>query len=83
VLVLTFQAVVRTRQQYQRRTTGISGDPPSSPTSRDTASTTFVSIPLLFPGVTRAQADDGLIPCAKFLLNFVFYKFGVEVRKRT
>ncbi|KAF4525371.1 hypothetical protein B566_EDAN014809, partial [Ephemera danica] len=78
VLVLTFQAVVRTRQQYQRRS-GNDNQPPSSPTSRDTTSTSFVSIPLLFPGVTRALADEGLMPCAKFLLNFGFYKFGVEV----
>ncbi|XP_065351549.1 piezo-type mechanosensitive ion channel component-like isoform X6 [Cloeon dipterum] len=78
VLVFTFQAVVRTRQQYQRRST-MSSDPPSSPTSRDTSSTTFTPIPVLFGGVSRANADDGLLPCAKYLLNYGFYKFGVEV----
>ena len=78
VLVFTFQAVVRTRQQYQRRST-MSTEPPSSPTSRDTSSTCFTQIPVLFNGVTRMNADEGLISCAKYLLNYGFYKFGVEV----
>ncbi|XP_059490786.1 piezo-type mechanosensitive ion channel component-like isoform X3 [Neocloeon triangulifer] len=78
VLVFTFQAVVRTRQQYQRRST-MSADPPSSPTSRDTSSTAFTPIPVLFNGVTRANADEGIITCIKYLLNYGFYKFGVEI----
>lgn len=64
IVVITVQAVVGIRQQYQRKVTGLPPPPPG----------------VLFPNVTRAVADDGIVECLKFLLNYGFYKFGVEVR---
>ncbi|XP_057703388.1 piezo-type mechanosensitive ion channel component 1 isoform X1 [Corythoichthys intestinalis] len=37
------------------------------------------NIPTLFPKVTRKTLDEGLIPCFKYLLNYTFYKFGLEI----
>ncbi|XP_063226263.1 piezo-type mechanosensitive ion channel component-like isoform X4 [Bacillus rossius redtenbacheri] len=34
---------------------------------------------VLFPNVRRSNADDNIRTCLKFLLNYGFYKFGVEV----
>jgi len=34
---------------------------------------------IVFTAVTRADADRDLIHCAKFLINYAFYKFGREV----
>lgn len=39
-------------------------------------------IPALFPGATRDTSDQGLISCFKYLLNYTFYKFGLEVVKK-
>ena len=64
IVVITVQAVVGIRQQYHRKVTGLPPPPPG----------------VLFPNVTRAVADDGIVECLKFLLNYGFYKFGVEVR---
>ncbi|XP_060896547.1 piezo-type mechanosensitive ion channel component 1 isoform X3 [Labrus mixtus] len=36
-------------------------------------------IPALFPKATRDTLDQGLIPCFKYLLNYSFYKFGLEI----
>ncbi|XP_026046904.1 piezo-type mechanosensitive ion channel component 1 isoform X2 [Astatotilapia calliptera] len=36
-------------------------------------------IPALFPGATRDTSDQGLISCFKYLLNYTFYKFGLEI----
>uniref|UniRef100_A0A3Q3MFQ1 Piezo type mechanosensitive ion channel component 1 (Er blood group) n=1 Tax=Labrus bergylta TaxID=56723 RepID=A0A3Q3MFQ1_9LABR len=36
-------------------------------------------IPALFPKATRDTLDQGLIPCFKYLLNYGFYKFGLEI----
>jgi len=35
---------------------------------------------ILFPQITRYDADKSILDCLKFLLNYGFYKFGVEVR---
>lgn len=35
---------------------------------------------LMFPNITRKEADKDLIHCIKYLANYGFYKFGVEVR---
>lgn len=64
IVVITVQAVVVIRQQYQRKLTGLPPPPPG----------------VLFPNITRAVADDGIPECTKFLFNYGFYKFGVEVR---
>ena len=61
--MITVQAVVGIRQQYKRLVTGLPPPPEG----------------VLFPNITRQQADDGLLECIKFLLNYGFYKFGVEV----
>lgn len=34
---------------------------------------------IVFPEITRKNADDNLLGCVKFLINYGFYKFGVEV----
>ncbi|XP_041866340.1 LOW QUALITY PROTEIN: piezo-type mechanosensitive ion channel component 1 [Melanotaenia boesemani] len=36
-------------------------------------------IPSLFPSAKRDTLDKGLIPCVKYLLNYAFYKFGLEI----
>lgn len=36
-------------------------------------------IPTLFVTATRDTLDQGLLPCLKYLLNYTFYKFGLEV----
>lgn len=38
------------------------------------------TIPTLFGTATRDTLDDGLVPCFKYLLNYAFYKFGLEVQ---
>ncbi|KAL4712810.1 hypothetical protein ACJJTC_011880 [Scirpophaga incertulas] len=35
---------------------------------------------LMFPEITRKEADIDLVHCIKYLMNYGFYKFGVEVR---
>ncbi|XP_055018748.1 piezo-type mechanosensitive ion channel component 1 isoform X2 [Boleophthalmus pectinirostris] len=37
------------------------------------------TIAALFPSATRDTLDQGLIPCIKYLLNYTFYKFGLEI----
>lgn len=34
---------------------------------------------IVFPETTRADADNGLKDCLKYLVNYGFYKFGIEV----
>lgn len=34
---------------------------------------------LLFPGISRVDADQSVIKLIKFLFNYGFYKFGIEV----
>uniref|UniRef100_A0A672MA66 Piezo type mechanosensitive ion channel component 1 (Er blood group) n=1 Tax=Sinocyclocheilus grahami TaxID=75366 RepID=A0A672MA66_SINGR len=36
-------------------------------------------IPVIFPQATRDTLDKGLLPCIKYLLNYSFYKFGLEI----
>ncbi|KAI4888138.1 hypothetical protein NFI96_028501, partial [Prochilodus magdalenae] len=37
------------------------------------------TIPAIFPQATRDKLDQGLLPCIKYLLNYSFYKFGLEI----
>ncbi|KAM4729964.1 piezo-type mechanosensitive ion channel component 1 isoform 2-T2 [Anableps anableps] len=37
------------------------------------------AIPTIFPSAKRDTLDNGLIPCFKYLLNYAFYKFGLEI----
>ncbi|XP_039764794.1 piezo-type mechanosensitive ion channel component isoform X2 [Pararge aegeria] len=34
---------------------------------------------LMFPNITRKEADKDMIHCIKYLVNYGFYKFGVEI----
>lgn len=34
---------------------------------------------MMFPEIGRKEADANVVNCLKFLLNYGFYKFGVEV----
>uniref|UniRef100_A0A914XDQ8 Piezo domain-containing protein n=1 Tax=Plectus sambesii TaxID=2011161 RepID=A0A914XDQ8_9BILA len=63
LLLLAAQAVIKYRQRYVRTARG-EVEPPTG---------------VVFPEVERQHADDGLTNCAKFLLNHVFYKFGLEL----
>uniref|UniRef100_A0A8C6L0J5 Piezo type mechanosensitive ion channel component 1 (Er blood group) n=1 Tax=Nothobranchius furzeri TaxID=105023 RepID=A0A8C6L0J5_NOTFU len=36
-------------------------------------------VPALFPAATRDTLDEGLVSCLKYLLNYTFYKFGLEI----
>ena len=58
-------AVVRVRQLQKRHS---NGEPISRPH-------------VMFPNIQRCHADQDLRSCFKYLLNYGFYKFGVEVGK--
>jgi hypothetical protein len=58
-------AVVRVRQLQKRHS---NGEPLSCPH-------------VMFPNIQRCHADQDLRTCFKYLLNYGFYKFGVEVGK--
>uniref|UniRef100_A0A915JZE0 Piezo domain-containing protein n=1 Tax=Romanomermis culicivorax TaxID=13658 RepID=A0A915JZE0_ROMCU len=62
-LLLTFQAVVFLRQRYRRVT----------------LSKMTPAWGIVFPEVTRVNADESLTRCAQYLVNYCFYKFGVEL----
>ncbi|CAG9784241.1 unnamed protein product [Diatraea saccharalis] len=34
---------------------------------------------IMFPDITRKEADVDIIHCAKYFINYGFYKFGVEI----
>lgn len=34
---------------------------------------------IVFLDITRDRADEGLVSCFKFLVNYAFYKFGLEI----
>ena len=35
---------------------------------------------VLFPTITRHDADKSIMSCFKFFVNYFFYKFGLEVK---
>ncbi|KAK7169702.1 hypothetical protein R3I94_000061 [Phoxinus phoxinus] len=37
------------------------------------------AIPVIFPQATRDTLDRSLLHCARYLLNYSFYKFGLEI----
>ncbi|KAG7188826.1 hypothetical protein KM043_008433 [Ampulex compressa] len=63
ITVTTFRKIIRIRQWFHRQEKGESLDTPQ----------------LMFPSITRADADKGLLECLKFLFNYGFYKFGLEM----
>lgn len=60
---MTVHTVVTVRQKYQRH---LRGRPLSRPI-------------VMFPRVTYKEADKDIEHCVKYLLNYGFYRFGVEV----
>lgn len=63
IIIVTLWAVILVRQYNFRVSKG-------KPTHRPY---------YMFPNIKRRHADKNLKHCLKFLLNFTFYKFGVEV----
>ncbi|XP_056291185.1 piezo-type mechanosensitive ion channel component 1 isoform X1 [Pseudoliparis swirei] len=63
LMLLVFEATVNRHQTHHYRQ--LQRSPPA--------------IPALFPAATRDTLDQGLIPCLKYLLNYTFYKFGLEI----
>jgi len=64
VLLLAFEALVKYHQIQCRPLQSGRRPPPG----------------VIFPQVTRGNADNGLISCLKFFANYGFYRFGCEVR---
>lgn len=63
LMMLVFEATVYRHQAHHYRQ--LQKSPPT--------------IPTLFASATRDTLDQGLILCLKYLLNYTFYKFGLEV----
>lgn len=63
VLLIVFEAIVKVHQT-QFYNDSENNRPPSG---------------IVFDGVSRAEADIDLVYCAKFLVNYGFFKFGREV----
>lgn len=63
IMVLTLHSVVTTRQKYKRH---MHGRPLSRPV-------------VMFPRVTYKEANRDVTHCIKYLLNFGFFRFGIEV----
>ncbi|XP_043265377.1 piezo-type mechanosensitive ion channel component [Colletes gigas] len=63
IIVTTLRKVIRIRQCFHRQEKGEPLDTPQ----------------VMFPSITRADADKGMPQCLKFLFNYGFYKFGVEL----
>ncbi|XP_071441072.1 piezo-type mechanosensitive ion channel component [Hetaerina americana] len=82
-LVCTLYAVVCTRQKHVRRALGVGPTPPTTPISSVSMESSSYwarqERNILFPGVDRAVADNDICTCIKFLFNYGFYKFGVEI----
>ncbi|KAM9848176.1 piezo-type mechanosensitive ion channel component 1 [Aulostomus maculatus] len=63
LMLLVFEATVYRHQTHHYRQ--LQRSPPN--------------IPALFPSAQRDTLDQGLIPCLKYLFNYMFYKFGLEI----
>lgn len=63
VTVTTFRKIIRVRQWFDRHSKGQSLETPL----------------VMFPSITRADADKGIPECLKFFFNYGFYKFGLEM----
>lgn len=63
LVVTTLRKIIRIRQCFHRKVHSESLDTPQ----------------IMFPSITREDADKGVPQCLKFFFNYGFYKFGVEV----
>ncbi|KAJ2953804.1 hypothetical protein O0L34_g1430 [Tuta absoluta] len=63
IALFTFNSLVKYRQQIRRKEQNIDDN----------------NANLMFPDITREKADIDLIHCIKYLVNYGFYKFGVEI----
>lgn len=63
IVIIIAQSVVWLHQRQYRKENGLE-EPKYS---------------VVFFDITRDKADEGLISCTKFLINYAFYKFGLEV----
>nr|XP_036676424.1 piezo-type mechanosensitive ion channel component isoform X8 [Drosophila suzukii] len=64
MVIVTMHAVITLRQLQMRVKIGALNAPPTK---------------LLFPHIIRADAEKDLVGLVKYLLNFGFYKFGIEI----
>ncbi|XP_017766739.1 PREDICTED: piezo-type mechanosensitive ion channel component isoform X2 [Eufriesea mexicana] len=62
IVVTTLRKIIRIRQCFYRKAQNEPLDTPQ----------------VMFPSITREDADKGVPQCLKFLFNYGFYKFGVE-----
>ncbi|KAM4689740.1 piezo-type mechanosensitive ion channel component 2 [Discoglossus pictus] len=60
--ILAFEVTIYRHQEYYRLRNNITA--PATKT--------------IFHDITRRHLDDGLINCAKYFINYFFYKFGLE-----
>ncbi|NXR09505.1 PIEZ1 protein, partial [Semnornis frantzii] len=63
LLLLVFEAVVYRRQEYYRKQHQLVA--PITET--------------IFEDISREHLDQGIISCAKYFLNYFYYKFGLEI----
>ena len=63
VVILAFEAVVRFHQAQHYNKPGVERPPDS----------------IVFLSIKRSNADDGLVSCFKYFINYGFYKFGLQV----
>uniref|UniRef100_UPI00398EE7E2 piezo-type mechanosensitive ion channel component 2-like n=1 Tax=Pristiophorus japonicus TaxID=55135 RepID=UPI00398EE7E2 len=61
--VLAFEVTIYRHQEYFRLRNNLA--PPVSKT--------------IFHDITRQHLDNGLVNCAKYFINYFFYKFGLEI----
>ncbi|XP_063838505.1 piezo-type mechanosensitive ion channel component isoform X2 [Ostrinia nubilalis] len=64
IAVFTFYSLVKYRQQAKRQLLGVDNKEKEK---------------VMFPEITRQDADTDMIHCIKYLINYGFYKFGVEI----
>ncbi|XP_015036602.2 piezo-type mechanosensitive ion channel component isoform X4 [Drosophila pseudoobscura] len=64
MVTVTMHAVITLRQLQMRVKIGAVNAPPTK---------------LLFPNIIRADAEKDLVGLVKYLLNYAFYKFGIEI----
>lgn len=63
IVMVTVDVIIRLRQRIARMLKGLSNDRPT----------------VLFPAVTRHDAERDLYHMVKYLANYGFYKFGIEI----